>query len=70
MANLYSFHREESRKTSELIALIDSFHLQPTDAEIGQLNSFTLIWALLKDGNYAAVTACKTGVQLKKILQD
>ncbi len=68
MGSLYSFHREENKKTKELSQLIDQLHVEPTDVEGQTINIFTLVWTLLKDENYFALVACKTSAQLKKLL--
>lgn len=69
MPGLYSFHKEENKKTRELTGLIQQFPSIATDVERERVNMLTLMWALIKDENYLALVACKTSAQLKKLLQ-
>jgi hypothetical protein len=66
---MYSFHREESKKTRQLSAMIDMLHCEPTEISEKRINIFTLIWALLKDDNYLLLLQSKTSMLLKKMLQ-
>jgi len=69
MKNIYSFHREENKRTRQLSVLIDSLHTDPTDIEHQKVNIFTLVWALIKDEAYHSLVGCKTTQELKRLLQ-
>jgi hypothetical protein len=69
MKNIYSFHREENKRTRQLSALIDNLRTDPTDIEHQKVNIFTLVWALTKDETYNSLVRCKTTNELKRLLQ-